>query len=181
MSSKQKVVRHDTNPFLENMVISKRDKRIQLSKLGKDDNVLINQSTGEIHGTHVTTFKRVDSEQFIKIFTANIGLVFDLKPAGIKALTILIWVMQEKALSKDLVALDSYVLQDFLENQEQSERPLKLSSSTFSRGIKELEDANIIAKHIRPGFYYINPNFIFNGDRIAFTTLIERNNQKNLN
>jgi len=27
---------------------------------------------------------------------------------------------------------------------------------------------------MRKGRYYINPNFVFNGDRIAFTTLIER-------
>ncbi|MBC9222158.1 hypothetical protein IBK32_10680, partial [Escherichia coli] len=41
-------------------------------------------------------------------------------------------------------------------------------------GLAELEAAKIIAKHLRPGWYFINPNFIFNGDRIAFTTVIER-------
>lgn len=30
---------------------------------------------------------------------------------------------------------------------------------------------------MRKGFYFINPNFVFNGDRIAFTTLIERKQQ----
>jgi hypothetical protein len=27
---------------------------------------------------------------------------------------------------------------------------------------------------MRQGRYFINPNFLFNGDRIAFTTVIER-------
>lgn len=36
------------------------------------------------------------------------------------------------------------------------------------------ENAKIIAKHLRAGDYYINPNFVFNGDRIAFSTVIER-------
>ena len=71
--------------FLELMTIPMKGKRIQVSRLGRDDNVLVNQNTGEKFGTHVTTFKRVDSEQFVKLFTANIGLTFDLSSAGIKA------------------------------------------------------------------------------------------------
>lgn len=54
------------------------------------------------------------------------------------------------------------------------EPPLKLSLATFKRGINELEKAQIVAKTIRQGRYFINPNFVFNGDRIAFTTMIER-------
>lgn len=54
--------RYETNPFLELMTIPMKGKRIQVSRLGRDDNVLVNQNTGEKFGTHVTTFKRVDSE-----------------------------------------------------------------------------------------------------------------------
>ncbi|WP_259272006.1 hypothetical protein [Klebsiella pneumoniae] len=39
-----------------------------------------------------------------------------------------------------------------------------------------MEKAKIIAKTMRQGRYFINPNFVFNGDRIAFTTVIERKN-----
>ena len=52
----------------------------------------------------------------------------------------------------------------------QKKPPVKLSLATFKRGLNELEKAKIIAKTIRQGRYYINPNFVFNGDRIAFTT-----------
>ncbi|PVK27321.1 hypothetical protein C4840_24940, partial [Salmonella enterica subsp. enterica serovar Braenderup] len=54
-------------------------------------------------------------------------------------------------------------------------KPLKLSESTYRRGLTELCKAQIIAKSIKLGRYVINPNFVFNGDRIAFTTMIERN------
>lgn len=37
-----------------------------------------------------------------------------------------------------------------------------------------MEKAQIVAKTMRQGRYFINPNFVFNGDRIAFTTVIER-------
>ena len=162
--------RYETNPFLELMTIPMKGKRIQVSRLGRDDNVLVNQNTGEKFGTHVTTFKRVDSEQFVKLFTANIGLTFDLSSAGIKAFNVLLWAVQKQAFAKDQVLLDSRALDDFLKSYDS----LKLSYATLKRGINELEKAQIIAKTMRKGFYFINPNFVFKGDLIAFTTLIER-------
>lgn len=166
--SKQ-VVRYAESPFRADLVIPMKDRQVKLSRLGRDSNVLINNETGEVHGTHVTTFKRVDSERFIKLFTQNIALTFDLKAAGIKAFTVLAWAMQEKSLDRDLVPLDKLVLEEFLEQNS-----LKMSQATFWRGLAELEQAKIIAKHIRQGWYFINPNFVFNGDRIAFTQVIER-------
>lgn len=163
--------RHKTNPFLENMVVPMKGRQVKLSKLGKSDNILVNQSTGEIHGTHLTTYRQVDGEQFIKLFTANIALTFDFTSAGVKAFNVLAWVVQHKAISKDEVILDTMMVNDFLEAQG---KPLRLSLATFKRGLSELEKAQIIAKTMRKSFYFINPNFVFNGDRIAFTTLIER-------
>lgn len=168
------LVRYKTNPFLDDMIVPVKGQKVQISKLGKDNNILVNQSTGEIHGTHVTTYRKVDSEQFVKLFTANIALTFQLSSAGIKAFGVLLWVVQNKALSKDEVDLDSFVLDEFCELHKDSEPPLRLSLPTFKRGITELEKAQIIAKTIRKGRYFINPNFVFNGDRVAFTTVIER-------
>lgn len=169
-----KVVRYDRNPFIENMVVPIRGQPVRLSKLGKDDNILVNQATGEVQGTHVTTYRRVDAEQFVKLFTANIALTFDLKAAGIKAFNVLLWCLQNRAVDRDLIPLDKIVLDEFLAEYSDRKPPIKLSQPTFWRGLAELEKAQIIAKHLRQGWYYINPNFAFNGDRIAFTTVIER-------
>jgi hypothetical protein len=166
--------RYETNPFLENMIVPIKGKRIHLSKLGKEQNVLVNQVTGEVHGTHITTHKRVDAEQFVKLFTANIALTFNLSSAGIKAFNVLVWAVQHSALSKDQIDFDMRILEDFLRIHSDDEKPLKMSNPTFKRGINELEKAQLIAKTIRQGRYFINPNFVFNGDRIAFTTLIEK-------
>jgi len=172
--------RYETNPFLIDMIVPIKGRQVKLSKLGSDDNVLINQQTGEMLGTHVTTYKRVDGEQFVKLFTANIALTFDLSAAGIKTFSVLMWVVQKNALSKDEVDLDVITLESFLTYHKDNEPPLKLSPATFRRGLNELEKAQIIAKTLRRGRYFINPNFVFNGDRIAFTTLIERNDTKEL-
>lgn len=175
MSSKvREVVRYESNPFIENMVVPIKGQKVQLSKLGKDNNILVNQTTGEVHGTHVTTYRKVDAEQFVKLFTANIALTFDLKAAGIKAFNVLVWMLQNTSISKDLVPLDKIALDEFLAAHNDRKPPIKLSQPTFWRGLAELEAAQIIAKHVRQGWYFINPNFVFNGDRVAFTTLIER-------
>lgn len=169
--SRKQTIRYEENPFIEGMVVPVKGQRVQLSRLGRDDNILVNQSTGEVQGTHITTYKRVDSEQFVKLFTANIALTFELGSAGIKAFSVLAWILQDRSISKDLVPLDKFVLEDFLKAQE---KKLALSQATFARGLAELEKAKIIAKHVRQGWYFINPNFVFNGDRIAFSTVIER-------
>jgi hypothetical protein len=163
--------RHEINPFLENMIVPVKGRQVRLSRLGKDDNVLVNQRTGEVLGTHVTTYKPVDGEQFVKLFTANIGLAFDLTSAGIKAFTVLMWTVQNTALARDEVMLDAVTLERFLRDQDGKKQ---LSLTTFRRGLAELTGAQIIAKTVRQGIYFINPNFVFNGDRIAFTTVIER-------
>lgn len=164
------VIRYTENPFVEGMIIPKKGKFVKLSKLGRDENVLINNETGEHFGTHVTTIKQVDSEQFVKLFTANIALTFELTSAGIKTLNVLVWEVQKNGLMKDLVILDMDKVDEFL----RSTGVKTLSRNTFMKGLSELVSNKIIARYKKQGWFYINPNFIFNGDRIAFTTVIER-------
>lgn len=166
---RNEVVRYKVNPFLEDFTITKKDKMVKVSTLGKGDSVLVNQSTGEITGTHIVSYKKVDTEQFIKLFTQNIALTFDLTSAGIKAFNVVAWIIQKEALNNDLITLSKYHVEDF--NAQNSK---KISLKTFYRGLKELENSKIIAKYLLNSQYFINPNFIFNGDRVAFTTMIER-------
>lgn len=172
MSDKEeskKVIRFKENPFLDKLVVRTRTKSVQVAPIGKDADVYINERTGEAAGTEVRTYKQVDDSEFVKLFTANIALTFDLKSAGIKAFNVLMFTIQKSAIERDLIALDQYALEDFNEVHEK-----KLSLSTFKRGINELIKAQIIARNVRGGFFYINPNFCFNGNRIVFQTIIER-------
>ena len=162
--------RYETNPFISNLEITTASKKVTIFPMGSDDQVLINQTTGEIKGTNVVTYKKVDNEEFVKLFSRNIALTFDLTSAGIKSFNVLVWSVQNTAIQKDVVALDQFALTDFLKTNDS----LKMTLRTFQRGLVELEASKIIAKTLRKGFYYINPNFVFNGDRIAFTTMIER-------
>ena len=167
-----KTTRHHVNPFLENLLIPVGNKQIQLSTLGKDSNILVNQISGEITGTHVVATKPVDKEKFVKTFADYMAFTFDLTKAGNKALRVVMWAMKEQAVSKDVVVLDKHTHKAFIDDHNDM---LVLSYPTLTRGLGELEKAQIIAKTIGVGHYFINPNCMFNGDRIAFTTVIERN------
>lgn len=169
------VIRYKTNPFLSDLVVNLREKQVRLGPLGRDSHILVNESTGIKQGTHLVTYRHVDSEQFLKLFTRNIALTFDLTSPGIKAFNVLCWAVQAGALAKDEVALDSIALEDFLVAHKGRTPPLKdVSIATFKRGLAELETAKLIAKTVRKGRYFVNPSFVFNGDRVAFTTVIER-------
>ncbi|MFS1564224.1 MAG: hypothetical protein ACL7AX_12530 [Candidatus Arsenophonus phytopathogenicus] len=108
--------------------------------MGKDDNILVN-------GTHVVTYRKADDEKFVKLFTSNIALTFDLKSAGIKTFNVLMWSVQRPDIDTDLVCLDKYAINDLLE-----ENTLKMSMPTFWRGLKELEEVKVIAKARKLGF-----------------------------
>lgn len=170
MTSKTK--RYETNPFVADMVIPVGSKSIQITSLGKNSNILVNQSTGEITGTHVVARKQVDKDKFVKTFSDYMAFTFDLTRAGNKTLRVVMWALQEQAINKDVVILDKYTLLNFLKSYQKP--PLELSYPTYARGLSELCKARIIAKTVRTGTYFINPQCMFNGDRVAFTTILER-------
>lgn len=166
--AKKTPTRYAENPFLENKssFIQTRKKNVLI---GKGDDILLNHDTGEVSATNVVAIREVDDEQFVKLFTKNIQLMLDLTAAGNKAFIFLLWAVQNTAIGKDVVLLGSFELQNFLKNND-----VKMSEPTMRRGLSELVNAKIIAHTKRTGCYFINPNFIFNGDRVRFITEIRR-------
>ena len=59
--AKEKEVRYSTNPFVADLVVNTTKKSIRVNPmgLGKEDNVLVDQMTGEVRGTHVSTYKKL--------------------------------------------------------------------------------------------------------------------------
>jgi DNA-binding GntR family transcriptional regulator len=180
---RKQVVRHKENPFLnsegEAMDLPVGKKGVRLTTAGKASDTLsvINHGTGEEVMTNVIAYKKVDSEQFIKLFTRNIALTFELTGTGIKALGFLAWSLQNQTINKDVVALDKYAFDDFMEEHPNILKS-KYNFRTLQRGIVELIDSGIVARHKKPGNFFINPYFIFNGNRIAFTNVIEKDTSK---
>jgi hypothetical protein len=167
--------RYEENPFLlEVITLKSKNQKIKITNSTEISNdVWINQD-GDTLTTQLYTYKEVDETQFVKLFTQNIGLVFNLTGSGIKALSILISMLQNE-IRTDLIILDyEYTLRKFLEKHP----TLDISKQYFYRGIKELINAQIVAKHKKKGNYFINPNFIFNGDRLLFINAIQKKSKE---
>jgi hypothetical protein len=49
-----------------------------------------------------------------------------------------------------------------------------IKQSTYTRGVRELVEAKIIAPAFIPARWYINPTIIFNGDRLVLTARYEK-------
>lgn len=155
-----------SNPFTEILEIRTKKKMIKVGH-GKQ---LVDTRTGEMENvTQIITYKEVDDDEFVKFFTGNIALTFDLTAAGNKAFQLVMRVAQKEAIGRDDIYLNNEVVESFVE-----EFKVKLSISTFRRGLKEILLKQILAKSTKTNVYYINPNLIFNGDRVAFTQAVKR-------
>jgi len=169
----KELLRFKANPFMRDDFMQIGTKNVPVSVMGKGDNILVDTNTGESLSTHVVAHKRVDTSKFIKVFADYMSFTFELTKAGNKSLRVVMWALQEQGINRDLVTLDKFTHEEFL--SEHSFEAKAFSYPTFARGLGELCKAKIIAKHVRHGDYFINPACIFNGNRIAFTTVIETN------
>nr|CDP79597.1 Rep related protein [Bartonella schoenbuchensis]CDP79662.1 Rep related protein [Bartonella schoenbuchensis] len=164
---RKQTMRYADNPFDADRVLPINKKWIQISRLS--------HPTSKNKGTHITTYKQANHKQFVMQSIDAIKKIFELKIAGVKAFRVLMWLFQSKTISNNPVLLNKFVLEDYLKSQEEK---ITLSHSTFLRGLVELEKANIIARSFHRGWYFINPNFVFNGNDIVFSLHIscsERN------
>ncbi len=152
--------RYTENPFLKGTA--------ELATLGtrkvceKADRALIvvDRDTGEFQGMAGFWYKQeVDKTQFVKVFAEGLREITDMKSAGLKVFQIIYGVLMEKP-NQDSIFLNY----DLLENEV---KELKLSQSTFFRGINECINHNIIAPSVAQNFYFVNPAYIYNGNRVT--------------
>ena len=122
--------------------------------------MLVNSNTGEIQ-TQIAGFweaEEVDSTKFVKLFIRGVKALKELTGAGTKVFEVLYLTVQEN-IGKDRV------LMSFAE-VDQALTPM--SESTFMRGMRELVEKKFIAATPTLGVYWLNPDFVWNGDRLAF-------------
>lgn len=167
MSRKRGVTSYRDNPFITaTTAIATRRKRVVVSG-GK---AIVDTATGEYENVaEIVMIKQVDSEQFVKLFTQNLRVFFDLTPVTMKLLQVLLSQCQQ-APNMDRVMLNLTVMQDFfIMHQDEP-----MSKASFHRAVRELIDKQFIAETMLGGLYFINPNLFFNGDRVRFMTELRR-------
>lgn len=121
---------------------------------------VLSEATGKIHGAAVIYQKEVERSEFVKVYAEGIAAILNLKAAGKKVFMLIYKQLFGKGgIGKTIVLLDWQMLSD----DEQKE----ISKQTLARGIKQCLETQIIARTMTAGAYFINPAFIFNGNRLA--------------
>ncbi len=58
MIKNNSVVRHKINPFVKNMIVPVGKQNVRISRIGKNENILVNQNTGEVIGHRSLLMKK---------------------------------------------------------------------------------------------------------------------------
>ncbi|WP_312738058.1 replication/maintenance protein RepL [Atlantibacter hermannii] len=158
--SKRGFERFTSNPFLPAASENTKTGVKRITGSQKDRMMVINQNTGEVvsGGVGFWHCKEVDRSQFLKLYINGVKAISGLSAAGTKVFEILYRTMQEHK-DKDQIYLSFNSI-----NQDIT----KISRATFSRGVTDLIKNKFIAESQIPSLYFINPDFIFNGDRLSF-------------
>ena len=181
-----KIIKHASNPFLPLLV--KQSKRGQAyTKYSTEDNSKFMILDTDTYSTKpVSVFgssHEIEINNFVKLYADGVGGIMGLNNAGKKVFAVLFMQMR----SKEGQDKDEIVLNYDLIPQEVKDN-LGLSRSTFYRGVKDLIRLDFIAYTLAANVYYINPTYLFNGNRLVIMRQYElkqaaetRENFKKLN
>jgi hypothetical protein len=146
---------HESNPFM--VEVTTKTRRVT-NKRG--DMMLVNSETGEI-GTNIAGFweaEEVDSTKFVKLFVKGVKALKELTGAGTKVFEVLYLRVQE-SIGKDQIYMSLNLVDQAL---------TPMSEATYTRGMRELIEKGFLAASPNIGLYWLNPSFVWNGDRLAF-------------
>jgi hypothetical protein len=155
-------VRYQSNPLLQVKEVTLKERTVKVGSARE----LVDGSTGEITNINaIYQRKIVDNERFAKIYLDGITKTFSLSKTAGKVFSSIL-----RACEKDQDTLWLHFMEVVKTNPELTER-------TFSRGLKELVNAEFIAYSDVPNKFWINPHLFFNGDRVRFITEYVKSNR----
>ena len=159
------VALYEKNPFMVEMTTKTR--RITNRR---GDMMLVSSETGEIQN-NIAGFwesEEVDSTKFVKLFISGVKALKELTGAGTKVFEVLYLRVQEN-IGKDQVFMAFSAVDRAL---------TPMSDATYNRGMRELIEKGFIAATPTQGWFWLNPSFVWNGDRLAFVKEYHRVSKK---
>ncbi len=155
---------YDDNPFLTGFCLQVRNG----TTIVAGDISVTDKESEEISCGVIGMIKQIDTENFVKLYTKHAGSIFDLSSAAQKTLIAVFCAVQDQAINKAEIFLSYEKALKYYEAINYDKTP---KINTFVKGIKDLCNAGFIAQHTNgQGWWWTNPNMIFNGDRIRFMT-----------
>lgn len=154
--------KYKENPWLKATALQTvTGTRIITAKGGNNSKLIISPETQEIEGiTGFYTKAEVDKTHFLKLYANGIRALAGLSIAGMKVFMLIYdKVTSDEGYNRDTIILNYEMLED--------EEKKMLGLRTFQRGITDLIKHEFLAETMVAGAYFINPTYIYNGNRLA--------------
>lgn len=157
--SRRGAERYKENPFISGAAVNTKIGVKRINNKAGDKMLVINKGSGEVmaEGGFWHT-QEVDKSQFVKLFINGVKALKELTNAGTKVFEVMYLQVQEN-ISKDVINLHFVDI-------DQAVTPM--ARATFNRGLSELIEKGFLAETLAQSRYFINPDFLWNGDRLTF-------------
>lgn len=155
--SRRGLTQHKTNPFISSTLVEQKTRRITNKK---GDMMMVNTGSGEIVApiAGFWTAEEVDSTKFIKLYINGVKAFKELTGAGTRVFE-LVYLEMQKGIGRDVIWLSYTEIDQII---------TPMAKATFMRGMRELIEKGFIAESVTQSKYFINPDYLWNGDRLGF-------------
>lgn len=165
---KTRAKKYETNPYMQGSepIVSTRTKRIT----NNQGNYMVKSDSGEVVASIAGFWQaeEVDSTKFLKLYVNGVKAFSGLSTKGTKVFELMYYEMQ-KEIGKDKIYLNFNAIDPHI----------KIAKTTFYDGISELVEKKFLAPTTFPHWFWVNPDYIWNGDRLSFVkTYIRKEEQK---
>ena len=162
---------YESNPYEDKLNSSMGVKSVSVGSEKKFGSMqMVNKDTGEVENLNETrTFYRkqkVDNETFLKLYPKYLKLFFGLSSTAIKVLLYIFSELQKPDYKNTNVLY--FYIQDCMDMAGYNSR------SAVYNGLVELIRVNFIQRHKLSNLYYVNPEVVFNGNRMLIVEEFER-------
>lgn len=157
LKSRRGLSQYNANPFVSPGLIETRTKRLTNNKGGM---MVVNRETNKVVAPIAGFWQahEVDNTKFVKLYINGVKAFRDLTSAGTKVFELL-YLEVQKNIGKDLI---------WLSFGEIDQAATPMGKATFMRGMRELIEKGFLAESTTQSKYFLNPDYIWNGDRLAF-------------
>lgn len=146
------------NPFMKAGLV--KDTKVRKVTNNKGDMMIVDNGTGEIVSPVAGFWQahEVDTAKFVKLYINGVKAFKGLTGTGTKVFEVLYLQVQD-SIGQERVYMN-------FADVDQEQTPM--AESTWSRGLSELINKGFLAPTPSPSMYWLNPDYIWNGDRLAF-------------
>lgn len=151
------VTLHDSNPFINPALATFRTRRITNKK---GDMMVVSKETDKVVAPIAGFWhaQEVDNAKFVKLYVSGVKAFCDLTGSGTKVFELLYLEVQNN-IGKDQI---------FLSFSRIDQTATPIAPATYKRGIAELIAKGFVAATQTQSLYWLNPDYMWNGDRLAF-------------